>query len=201
MGIKTPREYRNMEFRDLLVNLCLLFKPTTYVEIGVKHGYTFNQIAQMSVVERAVAVDIFLMPRVYDGDKVQKYEMSSSQFAIEWGKKKNPRIDLLFIDGDHSKDQVEKDFYNLSPFVESYTGLICFHDTYPVKPELIQPGYCDDAWEAIRKIRYSPMMAEMFEILTLPGPWAGLTIMRKVHGNHGWMDRGEGIDGGPVELD
>lgn len=197
MGIKTPCQYRNMEFRDLLILLVQMFAPRTYVELGVKGGYTFNAVAQCSQIERAVAVDIAPMTNIITGDKIQHYQCSSREFQEKWKQKKNRGIDLLFIDADHSKEAVLDDFMRMSPYVTSYTGLICMHDTYPVKSELMVDGYCSNAWEAVRELRYDANFNDMFEFLTLPGPWAGMTIARKVHGNHGWMDewtdRGEGV--------
>jgi len=38
--------------------------------------------------------------------------------------------------------------------------------------------YCSNAWEAAYEIRTSEKY-KSFEIVTLPGPWAGLSIIRK----------------------
>lgn len=41
--------------------------------------------------------------------------------------KEEPKIDFLFIDGDHSYEGVKQDFLDYSPLVKS-GGLVCFHD-------------------------------------------------------------------------
>jgi len=203
MGIKTPAPYRQMEYRWLLLQLAEFFKPKVYVEIGVKKGYTFN--AMLPYVEHGVAVDIVREPGV--GGNHNNYEFftgTSQDFANKW---EGP-IDFLFIDGDHKRDSVIGDFENLFKWVTEDRGLIFMHDTYPVQPELAMPGYCNDAWEAGRYLRERANGAHplglLYEMVTLPGPWAGLSIVRRLRRNpddkhiaHGWMDRGSGVECGP----
>jgi predicted O-methyltransferase YrrM len=53
------------------------------------------------------------------------------------------KIDLLFIDGDHSYDGVRKDFINYSPLVRK-GGWIAFHDIIPAR--LTDNGIRRGAW-------------------------------------------------------
>lgn len=183
MAIKTPAEYRQMEFRQLLVELVNLFKPHTYMEIGVKDGWTFNKIAPL--VKRAVGVDIIASP-VLDLPHVEFVQSDSKSFAKKW---LDP-IDFLFIDADHHCNSVLLDFHLFAPYVRPETGLIFMHDTYPIRKELLQEGYCYDAWRAAKTLQ--ELSRNFYEIITLPGPWAGLSILRKrKDGRHGWMDIGE----------
>lgn len=194
MGIKTPPEFKQMEYRWLLVELAKLFKPYTYVEIGVKKCYTFNAMCEH--VSRPVAVDI-LDPRDYiTWNHAEVHVCDSKEFALAW---RDP-IDFLFIDGDHNADSVIGDFESLFKFVREDTGLIFLHDTYPVIPELTQPGYCSDAWKAARYLRERANGTHpdglLYEIVTLPGPWAGISVIRPLKRGkkspdsigHGWMD-------------
>jgi hypothetical protein len=57
-------------------------------------------------------------------------------------------------------------------------GLIILHDTLPANEELLKPEYCCTAWEAAREIRINPKYAG-FEILTFPGNWVGLSLIRR----------------------
>lgn len=176
------KTYRHMEFVPLMAELVRLYEPETYVEIGTQKGYTFNQIAQMPQVKRAVAVDIKIQRavRMYqNNDKVECYEMSSLEFAKQW---EDP-IDLLFIDGDHRWQSVLADFRALSPYVPHGHGLILLHDTHPASEKLMQEGYCFNAWRAALEIHEATEFRD-FEIVTLPGPYAGLSIVRKVHEGH-----------------
>jgi predicted O-methyltransferase YrrM len=88
-------------------------------------------------------------------------------------------IDLLFIDACHNKENVLRDFENYSKFVCEGTGLILLHDTHPISEEIAQPYLAGSAWEAAWEIRMNSKFRSNFEIVTLPGPSAGLSIIRK----------------------
>jgi len=172
------KRYKNMEFVPLIKELVLLYEPYTYVEIGVQKGYTFNQLSKMSQIKRAVAVDIKVLPSVISiKGKTEFYEMSSKEFSKVW----KDTIDLLFIDGDHKWTSVMNDFESLSPFVADGHGLILMHDTHPNHESLMTEGYCSSAWIAASIIHNK---FKEFEIVTLPGPYAGLSIIRKIKKGH-----------------
>lgn len=59
----------------------------------------------------------------YLHDRMSFYPLPSNEMAEIWHKP----IDFLMIDGDHSKEQVFKDYYNFEKFVRS-PGFIVFHD-------------------------------------------------------------------------
>lgn len=175
------QKFRHQEFTGLIRELIFLYSPDTYVEIGVQKGYNFNQV--LHLVKRAVAVDVAPMPMIYTTNNVETYQMDSVAFARQW----TDPIDLLFIDADHRKDSVLRDFDNLSPFVTPGSGLILLHDTYPSAEYLLADGYSSNAWEAAREIHLNPKYSD-FEIVTLPGPYAGLSIIRKAEQHLHWRD-------------
>ena len=174
---------KNTDTASLVVELVKLLKPHTYVELGTKRGFTFNQVAPL--VEQAIGVDQAGFKGVLKPPNVKLYEMSTDAFAkiCVWP------IDFLFIDACHEKEQVLEDFNNFLPWVRSFTGIICIHDTYPIKKELAVDGYCGNAWEAAQEIRKVSIYSKFCEIVTIPGPWFGMSIIRKVNvGKHlGWM--------------
>lgn len=173
---------RYQEFRDLILELVLLFKPRTYCEVGVKKGYVYNTIAPR--VERAVAVDKGPFKGIRTGKGTFHYHMKSTDFAREWATRSDTTIDMLFIDADHRYEALMTDYANLQIFVPEHTGLILLHDTYPVQESLLADGYCSDAWRVAKEIKDH---WDNVEIVTLPGPRAGLSIIRKAR-THGWMD-------------
>lgn len=173
---------QKQEYKSFIVELVKLFKPDTYVEVGARFGYVFNAVSQYT--RRSVAVDIINMNKIDKRIGVECYQMPSLAFAKKW----TDPIDLLFIDADHSAEAVIADFNALSKFVTPDTGLILLHDTYPVNERLLANDRCGDAWK-VAKIIHNDYTD--FEIVTLPGPWAGLSIIRKVFKKHGWMDKGE----------
>ena len=166
---------KKQEYKDFIVELAKLFKPKVYVEIGAKAGYVINAVSEHA--ERAIAVDLKLSG-IKDG--IEQFQMSSEEFSFLW---KDP-IDLLFIDADHRAEAVLNDLDYLSKFVVPETGLILLHDTFPVNERLLQDDRCSDAWRVARMIH---MTKFDYEIVTLPGPWAGLSIIRPVPFTHGWM--------------
>jgi predicted O-methyltransferase YrrM len=56
-------------------------------------------------------------------------------------------LDILFIDGDHTREGVERDFRLYSPLVRS-GGLVAFHDIVPGPPEAV--GDVPSFWTEIR---------------------------------------------------
>ena len=171
---------KKQEYREFIIELVKLFKPKTYVEIGARYGYVFNSVSPYC--ERSIAVDLRLSG-IKKRQGVECFQMSSQEFSEQW----NEDIDLLFIDADHNKKAVLQDFTNLSKWVKPITGLILLHDTYPVKEDLLKSDACSNAWEAARLI-HEHLMYHDFEIVTLPGPYAGLSIIRSAP-IHGWMQK------------
>lgn len=171
---------KKQEYRDFILELVKLFKPKTYVEIGARFGYVFNSVSPN--VERSIAVDLRLSG-IKQRQGVECYEMDSKDFAKKWV---DP-IDLLFIDADHDAKAVLTDFRNLAPYVRPYTGLILLHDTYPINKDLLRKNACGDAWKTAKKINRLKSY-DNYEIVTLPGPWSGMSIIRKAS-RHGWMDK------------
>lgn len=169
MKLKIPK---NTDITPLIVTLVKLYRPHTYMELGTKRGYTFNQVAPL--VQRAVAIDPAGFDHIKYLSHVEKYRVTSNEMASLWC---SP-IDMIFIDACHQVHQVLLDVKHFLPHLRTGTGLMLLHDTYPVYPELEAPGYCHDAWRAAHHIRqyYSGRV----EIVTLPGPWFGLSIIRKI---------------------
>ena len=151
-----------------------LYEPEVYVEVGVDRAYTFNQLAPL-VKKRAVGVDhkdrsdrIISLPTI-------KFMLGTSADMVkEWD---GTPIDMLFIDANHHKEQVLRDFDLWTPYVVEGTGLIFLHDTCPRL--LDYPKHCNDACEAAWEIRTSNKYRPYFEIMNLPGPAHGMSIVRK----------------------
>lgn len=168
------KKYRNQEFLPLIKVLVELYEPEVYVEIGVQKGYTFNALYELNKIKRMIAVDPILQKTVANGPGIESYEVTSEMFFDVW---KDP-IDMLFIDGDHRAESVLNDFDRASTFLREGSGLILIHDTHPNAEYLCEDGYCSDAWMAAHTIHSSDKY-EHWEIVTLPGPYAGLSIARK----------------------
>jgi predicted O-methyltransferase YrrM len=178
--MKTPNEYREMEFIELFIALARLFKPQTYVELGVKKGYTIRRMAPY--VKHAIGIDIAPLEVNPDWGNVTTIKSTTLDYAKSLAGR-TPFIDMLFIDADHECGAVLNDFWAYFPYVRPGTGLILMHDTHPINQELLDPGYCHDAWIAAKQLSLRST-ENQYEIVTLPGPWAGLSIVRKLGAHH-----------------
>jgi len=182
------KKHRGMEYRALIVELVKLLEPKVYVEVGTQKGYTFNYIATMSLIQRAIAIDTVMQASVLNTDKTELYGMTTKDWAKKWSLEPKEFIDFLLIDADHEKKAVLQDLDIMLPFVRTGSGLIFLHDTHPNAEYLISPGYCNNAWEAARFI-FKNRKYKNLEVVTFPGPYAGLSIVRKAPQHLNWRDK------------
>lgn len=167
-SLGSPPELYNHPY--LLEHFASWIKPDNYLEIGVRDGISLRPVSKWA--KMCHAVDINFLVKDY-ADNVILYEMSSDEF---FSKIQNIKFDMVFIDGDHSKEQVYKDFINVKDKVID-DGFIFFHDTYPYNESLLSPILSNNCWEAILQIK-NEFYSE-FEIITLPFT-PGVTIMKKM---------------------
>lgn len=167
---KTPENWHE----DFIIHLAKNFQPKVYVELGLYRCQLFNQIIPHA--NQLIGVDIeekageFM--RQMPG-KTRFFHGPTALFAKEL-KKKPIKIDLLFIDADHSAKAVEADFKIFFPFVAD-NGLILMHDGFPKNKRYTQQKYCGDGYRAIDMLTRE---AKGYEIMTIP-IHPGLTLVRK----------------------
>jgi hypothetical protein len=129
------------------------YNHKSYLELGVRDKTnTFNYIE----CETKEGVDI-------DSNCEPDYLMTTDEFFNSIPKDK--KWDLIFIDADHEKTQVMKDFEN-SLLHLSENGTIIMDDINPFTEELLQPQYCNNAWEVFATLRKERPDLEMFAIKT-----------------------------------
>jgi predicted O-methyltransferase YrrM len=154
----------------LLEHFASWIKPENYLEIGVRNGTSLIPVSKYAKI--CHAVDINFIKKDYS-ENVILYEMSSDEF---FSKIQNIKFDMVFIDGDHNKEQVYKDFINVKDKVIQ-DGFVFFHDSYPHNEEMLSSMLSDNCWEAILRIKNE--FYKEWEIITLPFS-PGLTIMKKM---------------------
>lgn len=154
----------------LLEHFASWIKPDNYLEIGVREGVSLRPVSKWA--KTCHAVDINFLVKDY-ADNVVLYEMSSDEF---FSKIKNIKFDMVFIDGDHDKNQVYKDFINVKDKVIE-DGFVFFHDSYPHNEEMFHPTLSYNCWEAVLQIKKE--FHTEWEIITLPFT-PGVTIMKKM---------------------
>lgn len=120
-----------------LLNWAAESKPKTVCEIGTAAGGTTYLLGQsLPTVERLIGIDLYVRRK----HRLRYYAHSNRSMAFFDGSSYAPetvervrqhlggtKIDLLFIDGDHSFDGVARDFSLYRHFVRD-GGIIVFHD-------------------------------------------------------------------------
>lgn len=180
MQKETPENWHEL----FIEHLASLLKPRVYVELGLYQCELFNRIIPHA--QRLVGIDMNAEVGNWmaKSDKVRFVNSITDEFAAEL--RIHPmKIDMLFIDADHSKGAVLKDFWNFFPFV-SLQGLIILHDSHPKNIEYTQPGYCGDAYKAVEELSAN---TDKFELMTIP-VHPGLTLCRKRTTQLSWMETG-----------
>ena len=136
---------------------------STIVEVGVEYGRSTSILAQVAKEQgyRLLLIDPFVTKRT--GPKVVEmllgvgapftlYCMTTAEFEVKAPWSRDIRIDLLHIDGDHTRENVERDCAMFLPMV-SAGGYACFHDygrdslpdVFPVVNEYTK----NDGWEEV----------------------------------------------------
>lgn len=136
----------------------------SYLEIGVQAGHCFSAIE----CENKIGVDP-------DPSSAATINKTSDDF-FRSNKKK---FDIIFIDGLHHADQVEKDINNAINHL-SEGGTIVMHDCLPTSkrmqeiPLQEQDAWTGDTWKAFLKFREFPDL----EMNVVDSDW-GCGIIRK----------------------
>ena len=85
------------------------------------------------------------------------------------------KVDILFIDGDHTYEGVKKDFEMYSPLVKE-GGLILFHDIVD-HTEVYPTCKVDKFWNDIKKEAREEF--EFYEFVAEPKTWGGIGVIKK----------------------
>ena len=111
-------------------------KPKVIVEIGIKEGGNLKVLStHLDKDGLAVGIDPRQeIPWAMDDTECEIHHIKKNSHLPETVEElkallKGREIDVLFIDGDHSKEGMLQDFYDYSPLVRS-GGIIAVHDIY-----------------------------------------------------------------------
>lgn len=167
---------------DFIIHLAKIVRPKVYVELGIYHCSLLNRM--IPIARQIYGVDINPEAENYliKSSNVQFYCGSTQKFAEEL--KVHPlKIDMLFIDADHSKEAVLQDFKDFFPYVIPH-GLIVLHDTHPGSDYYKQSEWCGTAYEAVAELAKK---TEAYEMMTIPVS-PGLTLCRKRQTQLSWEE-------------
>ncbi len=169
---------------DFIVYLTAQYRPKVYVELGLYQCELFNKIVPYS--DHCIGVDISAEAGKWMTVSEKTTFVNSTTDLFAEALKQNPiAIDMLFIDADHCKESVLKDFWNFFPFVNDH-GLILLHDTHPKNIQYTDKGYCGDAYLVIEELKNH---SDEFEMMTIP-IHPGLTLIRKRKTQLAWESDG-----------
>jgi len=140
----------------------------TYLEIGVETGLNFNEIN----IDHKESCDI--SNSMWELDYPITYLMTSDEMFANMSI--NQKYDIIFIDGMHSEDYLDRDIINSLKHLNP-NGLILCHDVLPVcnfnTSELCNNGaWTGTCWKSITKLQ-----DQNIEFHTLNQNFYGLTII------------------------
>lgn len=132
-----------MKRYNIINKLIEKYDYKSYLEIGVRNGMTFNKVH----IDQKESVD--------PNELNSTYKVTSDVFFKKYPEKS---YDIIFIDGLHHTDQVDRDIINSINSLNT-NGTIVLHDCNPIKKEhQIVPKQCNiwngDVWKSIVKFRF-----------------------------------------------
>ena len=151
---------------NIIQQLVTIYKPKSYLELGLYEGETFNLVKPL--VDNAVGVDI--NPSISIDGEIHTCTTNNYFDTCK------EMFDFIFIDAEHKYESVKTDFYNSVKHLNP-RGLICLHDTDPENNSLFDFSRCGDAYRFVSDLEKNPS----FNILTLPVAEAGLSIVTRVN--------------------
>ena len=138
MGNSTHIVKNQMRY-DVINKLIKIYNHQSYLEIGYLNGETFNTI------------DCPTKNSVDPNGKAQ-FKMISDDFFNNIAFPNGNGWDIIFIDGDHEKNQVKKDIINSLKCLNEGGTIVC-HDMSPPSELYLAPRYCNNSWEAFAELR------------------------------------------------
>jgi hypothetical protein len=139
-----------MQARDIINYFLIKSLNKRYLEIGLHEGFTFNSIN--ANVKDSVDPDQSLNAT---------YKMSSDDFFHYVAPTLGYKYDVIFIDGLHHTEQVDKDIQNSLNFLND-VGHIVLHDCNPISEmrqrvpadfDIWKHGWNGDVWKSVVKFR------------------------------------------------
>ena len=156
---------------DFVEAMAYIYRPSTYVELGLYEGETFNKAIKW--VGEGHGVDLSLNRVNLDMKYINRaklYEMSTDTFFEKWEKS----IDMAFIDADHNWKSARTDLENILKYL-SPGGVVLIHDTDPMNEKYREPGLCGDSYKLVDILE----MSTVLNITTIPLTEAGLSIITR----------------------
>lgn len=157
-----------MNRTDVINHMVKKTGAETYLEIGVYDGENIRKVQ----AARRVGVDP-------DPNSPSTYHLSSDDFFRE----NKDRFDLIFVDGLHTAEQVERDILNSLNCLNEGGVVICHDTNPPTEQHQIVPyqggEWNGDVWKTIVKFRRERADLEIYTVDTD----YGCTVIQRGHQN------------------
>jgi predicted O-methyltransferase YrrM len=157
---------------DFIGLLASIYKPNTYVELGLYEGETLQKVIPHA--QNIYGVD--LKNNSYLINLKSQYPNINLIFDYtdNFFKDFNTGIDMIFIDADHCFESVKMDFENALERLNP-GGIIILHDTDPDSDSLFPSVWCGDSYKIVEFIEKK----DDLNIVTIPIESPGLSIITK----------------------
>jgi predicted O-methyltransferase YrrM len=160
-----------MHHSEFIKTIATIYKPNTYLELGLYHGETFSKVIPYAT--KLYGIDLSPNPHLEalrgHANVHIMYETTNHFFENF-----NEGIDMAFIDADHSYESVKQDLEHVLNRLNP-NGIVILHDTDPIHDHYIQPGYCGDCYKIVNYLEER----NDINIVTLPIEEAGLSMVTK----------------------
>lgn len=174
LAVKYKIQQKQEEFMSLL-KLAKLKNTNSVLEIGCYDGGTTAGFT--SICKRVVTCDLNLRFNVQDFKNMCDYTFiegnSQDVDIINKVKYTAGKVDLLFIDGDHTSEGSLADYNNYKSLVNP-GGIIAFHDIVDSPEHRKLNCYVFDAWNKAKEMYDS---TNVIEYISDPITWGGIGVI------------------------
>ncbi|MBF0193896.1 MAG: class I SAM-dependent methyltransferase [Magnetococcales bacterium] len=166
-------------------------KPAAYLEIGVSRGESMTLAKPPTF---CIGIDPTPLIKVPFHTETELFKIESDSFFVDQDLPSllNGRdLDLAFIDGMHTFEQVLRDFINVEKYCHPET-LIVLHDCLPLDAitsarNRISGWWTGDVWKVLPCLmKYRPDLA----IIIIPAPPSGLGIITRLDAKSKVLEEG-----------
>lgn len=169
-----------IEFIKSVVRMFKEYKEKlVFLELGLNKGETFNEIIPYATHMHGVDISLGLIPKEImnkvDNNFINLYESTTDNFFKNVDS--NFKVDVAFIDANHTFEFVKRDFKNVLNIL-SPGGIILMHDQDPVSYDFIsnENKLCGNAYKMVNYIidNYPEC-----NIITLPLEVSGISMVQR----------------------
>ena len=155
-----------MNRRKIIQTIINKIGAKSYLEIGIGNGKLHTSIQ----CDHKVSVDPCVSSEWGDFKASSKLLPTFKLTSDEFFKQNSSTFDVIFIDGLHIAEQVEKDIYNALRILNPKGFIIC-HDISPTTAQMqevprVQKTWTGDCWKAWVKIRSKNSNLSMYVVDT-----------------------------------